>query len=182
MSPSTGTSCSLASKILLALASVASYALVSSLAEAIEPLVAVPVTGYWFPYVAGAIFGGFVLMPYVGADRRALRIAGLWLAGAVIYRLAIWFATEGPLDYGPLVIFMITGAGAAVLCALAVILIAPQPWRPLALVFPLVAGALGGVSFELQIASDPFLLVSHGCWQLLVCLALHAGFEWRPPA
>jgi hypothetical protein len=179
-SPSADTRFSLASKVLLALASIASYALVSSLAEALEPMESVPPPGVWFPYVAGAIFGGFVLMPYVGADRRAVRIAALWVAGALIYRLAVWFATDGPLNYDVLVTFVITGAGAAVLCALAVALLAPRPYRPLALVFALVAGALGGASFELKVASDEFMVLSHGCWQLLVCLALHAGFDRSP--
>ena len=180
LSPSTGTNFSLAAKFLLALASIASYALVSSLAEAIEPMESVPPPGLWFPYVAGAIFGGFVLMPYVGTDRRVARIAALWVAGALIYRLAVWFAVDGPLNYEVLVTFVITGAGAAVLCALAVALLAPRPLRPLALGLALVAGALGGASFEIKVASDEFMLLGHGCWQLLVCLALHAGFERRP--
>jgi len=172
---------SLVSKILLALASVASYSLVLRLAEAIEPVESVPGTGLWFPYVAGAIFGGFVLMPYVGQDRRTLRIAGLWVASALIYRLAVWFAADGPLGAGMLATFAITGAGAAVLCALSVVLIAPQRGSAPAFVFALVAGALGGASLDLKVAFDPDMLVGHGIWQLLVCLALHAGFERRTP-
>jgi hypothetical protein len=173
---------SLVSKILLALASVASYSLVLRIAEAIEPIETVPDTGLWFPFVAGAIFGAFVLMPYVGADRRTLRIALLCVAGALVYRLAIWFVTGGPLDYDLLVSFVITGAGAAALCALAVTLIAPQPVQTLAVVFALVAGAIGGATFDIKIAADPNMVVGHGIWQLLVCLALHAGFGRQLPA
>lgn len=173
---------SLISKFLLALASVASYALVSTLAESIEPIESVPEPGLWFPYLAGAIFGAFVLLPYVGADRRPLRIATLCVASALIYRLAVWFVTAGPFDYDMLVTFVLAGAGAAILCAIAVVLLAPQPWRRRALVFALVAGAAGGAAFELKLASDQFLLLSHGIWQILVCLALHAGFGRRPAA
>ena len=77
---------------------------------------------------------------------------------------------------------MITGAGAAALCALAVALIAPQPVRALAVVFALVAGAIGGATFDIKIAADPNMVVGHGIWQLLVCLALHAGFGRQLPA
>lgn len=181
-SPATDTRYSLVSKVLLALASVASYSLVLSIAERIEPIETVPDTGLWFPFVAGALFGAFVLMPYVGADRRTLRIALLCIASALIYRLAIWFVTGGPLDYDLLASFVITGAGAAVLCALAVAFIAPQPVRALAIVFALVAGAIGGATFDIKIAADPNMVVGHGIWQLLVCLALHAGFGRQLPA
>jgi hypothetical protein len=179
MSPSTGTSFPLFTKLLLVLASIAAYLLVANIAEALDPLEAVPDAGLWFHYVVGALFGALVLGPYAAADHRPLRILGLAAASAVIYRLAILFVTEGPLDYGVLATFVITGAGAALLCALAVWLVAPQPFRPLAFVLALVAGALGGATFELKVASDPFLLVSHAAWQLLVCLALHAGFGVR---
>lgn len=169
-------------KVLLAFASIAAYALISNLADVLEPVESVPDPGFWFHYLAGAIFGALVLTPYVGADRRAIRMAALCIASAVIYRLAVWFVTEGPLDYDVVATFAITGAGAGVLCALAVVLIAPQPRRPLAFVLALVAGALGGASFDLKMSSDQYLLVSHGIWQLLVCLALHAGFRQRTTA
>jgi hypothetical protein len=182
MSPSTGVTFSLLAKLLLALASIAAYALISNLADALEPVESVPDPGFWFHYLAGAIFGALVLTPYAGADRRAMRVAGLCIASALVYRLAVWFVTEGPLDYDVVATFAITGAGAAVLCALAVVLIAPQPKRALAFVLALVAGALGGASFDLKLSSDQYLLVSHGIWQLLVCLALHAGFRQRTSA
>ena len=166
-------------KLLLALASIAAYVLVANIAEALDPLESIPDAGLWFHYVVGAIFGALVLGPYAAPDRRPLRIAGLAAASAAIYRVAILFVTEGPLDYGVLTTFVITGAGAALLCCLAVCVIAPQRFAPLAFVLALLAGGAGGATFELKFASDPFLLVSHAAWQFLVCLALHAGFEAR---
>jgi hypothetical protein len=166
-------------KFLLALASIAAYAVIARLAEAADPLESVPDAGLWFHYVVGAIFGALVLGPYATQPRRALRVIGLAVASALIYRLAVLFVTEGPLDYAVVTTFAITGAGAALLCCLAVSLIAPRPPRAVPLILALVAGAIGGASFDLRIASDPFLLLSHGAWQLLVCLALHAGFDVR---
>ena len=179
--PATDTRYSLVSKLLLAFASIASYVLVLRLAAAVEPIEVIPDAGLWFPYVAGAIFGAFVLMPYVGADRRALRIALLWVASALIYKLAIWFVATEPLDYDDSVTFAIAGTGAAVLCALSVMIIASRPGAALAFAYTLVAGALGGASFEIKVPSDPNLILNHGIWQVLVCLALHAGFERRIP-
>lgn len=179
MISSTSTRFSLFTKLLLALGSIAAYVLVANVAEAVDPLEAVPDAGLWFHYVVGAIFGALVLGPYAAPDRRAVRVFALAAAAAVIYRLAILFVTEGPLDYGVLATFVIAGAGAALLCGLAVCAIAPRPFLPLAFVFLLAAGAVGGAAFDLKIASDPFLLVSHAAWQLLVCLALHGGFELR---
>lgn len=178
-SPSTGTSFPLYAELLLALASIVVYALVAMLAEALDPLESVPDAVLWFHYVVGAVFGALVLGPYAVRERRWLRILALAIAGALIYRLAILFVTEGPLDYDVLTTFVITGAGAAVLCWLAICLIASRPYRVLPLVLALTAGAVGGASFDLKFASDPFLLVSHALWQLLVCLALHAGFAAR---
>lgn len=180
MNASTGTNLPLISKLLLSLASIAAYLLVANLAEALDPLESVPDAGLWFHYVVGAIFGALVLGPYATAPHKALRIFGLAAASAVIYRLAILFVTEGPLSYDVLTTFMITGAGAALLCVLATCLIAPQPLRLNAFLFVLLAGAAGGASFELKLVTDPFLLLSHAIWQLLVCLALHAGFRARP--
>jgi hypothetical protein len=182
MSRSTGTSFTLFAKLLLALASIAAYALIANLAERLEPIEGVPDPGFWFHYVAGAIFGALVLTPYLGPRQRALRFAGLCLASAGIYRLAVWFVAEGPLDYGVLATFVIAGAGAAAICVCAVVLIAPQPHRALAFVLVPAAGALGGASFELKMASDEIMLLSHGIWQLLVCFALHAGFRQRTRA
>ena len=75
MRTSTGTNYSLASKILLALASIASFALLLSLAEAIAHLEAVPDTGTWLPYVAGAIFGGHAHGSALSASRSGKRDA-----------------------------------------------------------------------------------------------------------
>ena len=73
--------------------------------------------------------------------------------------------------------FLLAGAGAAVLCGVAVVVLAPSgfEWRLWPLL--LVAGAIGGATFDLNFAFDPVLLIAHAAWQLLVCLALHLGLS-----
>jgi hypothetical protein len=139
-----------------------------------------PATGRWFHHVVGAVFGALVLGPYAAPDRRAARILGLGAAGAVIYHLAVRFVVDGPLGYDALTSFVLAGAGSAVLCGIAVVLIAPRAFSwPLVAVM-LAAGAVGGAAFELKLASDPILLVGHATWQLLVCLALQWDLRDQP--
>ncbi len=70
---------------------------------------------------------------------------------------------------------MIAGAGAALLCGLAVALIAPQAFNLRVAALLLVAGAAGGAVFDIRVSFDPNLLLGHAAWQLLTCLALHFG-------
>jgi hypothetical protein len=181
-SPSTGTSSSLVFKYGLALTSIIAYAVIAQLADALEPIEAIPDAGLWFHYLVGAVFGALVLGPYVGLKHRALRIVALAVASAVIYYLAVKFVADGPIGYETVTSFVIAGAGAAVLCAVATILLAPRAseWR----VVPLAAaaGAIGGATFDAKLAFDPNLLLAHAVWQLLVCLALHFGLRERPAA
>jgi hypothetical protein len=178
---STGSSSlSLVLKLGLALASVVAYVAIARLAEAVEPIEGVPDTSLWFHYLVGAVFGALVLGPYARASSRALRILVLALASAAIYRLAVWFVTEGPIGYDALVSFMLAGAGAAVLSGLAVAGIGPQPFSARLVVLTLAAGALGGATFDIQVPADTYLLVGHAAWQLLVCIALHAAIRPTP--
>jgi hypothetical protein len=171
---------SLVFKYGLALTSVVAYAVIAQLADVLEPIEAIPDAGLWFHYVVGAVFGALVLGPYVGTNHRAMRILSLSVASAVIYYLAVKFVVDGPIGYEAITSFVIAGAGAAVLCGVATVLLAPcaPGWR----VVPLaaVAGALGGATFELKLPFDPNLLVAHAIWQLLVCLALHFSLRERP--
>lgn len=178
--PSAVAGFSLLAKLLLALASVAAYALIATLAESVEGLESVPDAGLWFHHVVGAVFGALVLGPYVGPRQRVLRFMALAAVGSLIYWLAVRFVSEGPIGFNATTSFVIAGAGAAVLSGLAVAVIAPRAYGVPVFALTLVAGVAGGASFELKIAADAFLLVSHAAWQLLVCLALHAGFRARP--
>jgi hypothetical protein len=103
-------------------------------------------------------------------------------ASAATYYLAVRFVVDGPPGLDSLTSFVLAGGGAALLCSLAVIVLAPRAidWRPLLLA--LVAGAVGGAAFELKFAFDAQLVIGHAGWQLLVCLALHFGFQYAPTA
>src|SRR5262245_13544946 len=180
--PSTGTSSSLVFKYSLALTSVVAYAVIAQLADALDPVEGIPDPGLWFHYIIGAVFGALVLGPYAGPKLRALRILLLAIASAGIYYLAVWFVANGPFSYNAATSFVISGRGAALLCAVATMLLAPRApdWR----VVPLAAtaGAIGGATFDLNLAFDQNLLMPHAVWQLLVCLALHFGLRERPAA
>ena len=179
LTPPSGASSSLVFKYGLALTSVVGYAVIAQLADALDPIESIPDAGLWFHYLVGAVFGALVLGPYVGPNQRVLRIGLLSIASAVIYYLAVRFVADGPMGYDAITSFVIAGSGAAVLCGIATIVLAPRgpDWR----VVPLAAaaGAIGGAVFDVKFAFDPNLLVAHAAWQLLVCLALHFGLRAR---
>jgi hypothetical protein len=139
-----------------------------------------PEPGLWFHYAVGLVFGALVLAPYATRRQRLARVLLLAVASAAIYRLAVKFVADGPLGYEAVTSFILAGAGAALLCGLAVVLIAPRRfgWRLVLLAIP--AGALGGAAFDLKFAFDPHLLIGHAAWQLLTCLALHFGLRDSP--
>lgn len=180
MSCSTGTTNSLVVRYALALASVVAYAVIVQLAEALEAVDGFPDAGQWFHLVVGAVFGTLVLAPYAGPHRRVLRSVALALASAAIYYLAVRFVVDGPLGYNAVTSFMLAGGGAALLCGVAVVAIAPRAFEWRLLPLTLAAGAAGGAVFELNLAFDPHLVVGHAAWQLLVCLALHFGLRGAP--
>ncbi len=160
----------------LALVSLIAFVAISLLGERLESRGVFSELGFWFRLTTGAVFGAFVLGPYAAAARRVPRILALAAASAAIYWLAVRFVADGPIPYDSIVSLTIAGSGAALLCGMAVVFIAPQAfgWRLVPLL--LAAGALGGAAFEIRIPNDELLLVGHATWQLLVCLALHFGF------
>ncbi|HEU5467707.1 MAG TPA: hypothetical protein VFU77_00235, partial [Steroidobacteraceae bacterium] len=128
---------------------------------ALEGIDGAPRLGGWFHLTVGAVFGALVLAPYALAPQRVLRGVALAAAGAVIYYLAVWFVTGGPAGLDAVMSFLLAGAGAAVLCGVAVVVLAPGrfDWRLWPLL--LVAGAIGGAAFDLNFAFDPVLLIAH---------------------
>ena len=160
----TVTSIPLLGKYSLALVSLIAFVAISLLGEHLEAGVGFSESGFWLRLAVGAVFGACVLGPYAAP-------------ATAIYYLAVRFVADGPIPYDSIVSLIAAGSGAALLCGLAVVVIAPRPfgWRIVPLL--LVAGALGGAAFEIRIPNDELLLVGHAAWQLLVCLALHFGFQ-----
>ncbi len=179
-SPSTGTSLPLELKFALAIASVVAYTVLTQVGEALEASGRIPNAGRWFHYLVGAAFGALVMAPYARAPHRVVRGFALAVASAVIYYLAVRFVVDGPIGYDAIIAFMVAGAGAAVLAAAAVVLIAPQSFGARLFALVLAAGAVGGATFELKLAFDPGLIIGHAAWQVLVCLALHYGLRPAP--
>ena len=95
----------------------------------------------------------------------------------MIYWLAVWFVTDGPIGYNAITSFVLAGAGAALLSGFAVVALAPRAFVLRLVAFTLVAGAIGGAAFDLKFAFDQYLLAGHCAWQILVCLALHFSFR-----
>ena len=168
---------SLAFRLLLALASIVAYAVLVQLTPVFESFDGVPYVNTIFHLVVGAVFGALVMAPHARAPRRLLRGIALAIAAAAIYYGAIRFVVDVPIGLDAMASFMIAGAGAALLCGLAVALIAPQAFNLRVAVLLLVAGAAGGAVFDIRVSFDPNLLLGHAAWQLLTCLALHLGLR-----
>jgi hypothetical protein len=176
-SRSTGTSFPLLAKYALALVSLIAFVAISLLGEHLESGGGFSESGFWLRLATGGAFGALVLGPYASGARRVPRVLALAAASAAIYYLAVRFVADGPIPYDSIVSLIVAGSGAALLCGLAVVFIAPRAfsWGLVPLLF--AAGALGGAAFEVRIPNDELLLVGHAAWQLLVCVALHAGFR-----
>jgi hypothetical protein len=159
---------------------VVAYAILTQVAYWLEGLGGFPSPSLWFHYVIGAIFGALVMAPYARGPHRLLRGLALAAASAAIYWLAVWFVTDGPMGYDSIVSFTVAGALAAVLCGVAVAMLAPNAMSGRLFLLTLLAGAVGGATFDLKLAYDQNLLVAHAAWQLLVCLALHVGLHRGP--
>ncbi len=167
----------LAFRLLLATVSIVAYAVLVQLTPALEAIEGLPYVNTVFHLVVGAVFGAFVMAPYARAPRCLLRAIALAVAAAAIYYGAIRFVAGGPAGLDALATFVIAGAGAALLCGLAVALVAPQPFSLRLAALLLAAGAAGGAVFDVKVAIDPDLLIGHAAWQLLTCLALHFGLR-----
>jgi hypothetical protein len=174
MSPSTGTSSpNFLFRLMLAMASVVAYAVLAQLTPLLESFDSLPSMNILFRLLIGAIFGALVLAPFARAPKRAARAIALTIASAAIYYGAIRFVVEGPAGLDPLASLVIAGVAAALLCGLAVALIAPGRFTPRLGIALAIAGAIGGAVFDLRLAFDPHLLVGHAAWQLPVFVALY---------
>lgn len=167
-------------RLMLAMASVVAYAVLVQFTPLLETIDSVPSVNTLFNFLIGAIFGALVLAPFARAPRRVARGILLAIVSAAIYYGAIRFVVQGPAGLDPLASLVIAGIGAALLCGLAVALIAPGRFtRRLGLAL-VVAGAVGGVVFDLKLAFDPNLLIGHAAWQLPVFLALYFARDEAP--
>lgn len=166
----------LVAKWLMTLASLTGYVALALLADHLAATGHIQDGGPRFHNAAGAVFGALVLGPYATAARRVPRILALAVASAAIYWLAVRFVADGPIPYDLIISLVVAGGGAALLCGLATVVIAPRAFSWGLVLLLLAAGALGGAAFEVRIPNDELLLVGHATWQLLVCLALHCGF------
>ncbi len=160
-------------RLLLAMASVVAYAVLVQFTPLLEMIDSVPNVNTLFHLLIGAIFGALVLAPYAKAPRQAARGIALAAAGATIYYGAIRFVVESPAGLDPLAALVIAGVGAALLCGLAVALVAPGRFTPRLGLALAIAGAVGGAVFDLKLTFDPHLLIGHAAWQLPVFLALY---------
>jgi hypothetical protein len=165
---------------MLAMASVVTYAVLVQFTQLFETFDSVPGMNTLFHLLVGAIFGALVLAPFARAPRRGARGILLAIASAAIYYDAIYSVLEGPASLGPLASLVIAGAGAALLCGLAVVLIAPGRFTPRLGIALAIAGAIGGIAFDLKLAFDPHLLIGHAAWQLPVFLALNFARDEAP--
>ena len=168
----------LVAKWLMTLASLTGYIALALLADHLAATGHIQDGGPRFHYAAGAVFGVFVLGPYAAPAHRVPRILALAAASAATYWLAVRFVADGPIPYDSIISLIVAGSGAALLCGLATVVIAPRAFSWGLVPLLLAAGALGGAAFEVRIPNDELLLVGHAAWQLLVCLALHYGFRW----
>ena len=165
----------LALRLLLAIVSIVSYAVLVQLSPFVEAIDGVPFLNTAFHLVVGASFGAFVMVPYARAPRRLLRSLLLAGAAAATYYAAIRFVVDGPAGLDALASLVIAGAGAALLCGLAVAAITSQSFDLRLGALLLFAGAVGGAAFDVKVSYDPNLLIGHAAWQLLTCLALFFG-------
>ena len=170
---------SLATKLTLALVSVCLYWLVVTLAERYDW--SGTVLGFQWPFhLIGLIFGALVLAPYAThTPQHVVRMIALAVASALIYQLAVRFVVDGPLGHSTSTPFVIAGAGSALLTGFAVALIVPRHISWQLVVFTLIAGAVGGATFDwqLSVAWAPNDLHAYFAWQVLVCIALDRGLR-----
>jgi hypothetical protein len=174
---------SLMLKLALVCVSAGLYAIVAwhSHAEMPEPLNLLPLLWDDEYVLVGALFGLLVLGPYAAAPGRLLRIAGLTGIAALAYYLSIHFVLFGPFGDQSVLSYAVAGAGASVVCALAVVVFTKAKFAWVLIPIWLFAGALSGVAFEFYSTFDRMLVTAHAAWQVLLCIALHVSFRWVAP-
>lgn len=174
-------SLSLWAKLALALVSAGSYGLLTFLSERSEALDAIFSKANSGMHLIALVFGALVMVPYIAPSSRwVLRAAAMCVASAATYYAAVRFVVDGPLGYDTMTAFAVTGAGAALLTGIAVVVLGPRPFQAKLIPLLLVAGAAGGIVFDHKFSIDEAMLLGHLAWQTLVCLALHFGFRQMP--
>jgi hypothetical protein len=174
-------SLNLPAKLALAFVSAGSYGLLAFLSERSEALDAFLSRANTGMHLIAVVFGALVMVPYiVPSGRWALRAAGMCVASAAIYYAAVRFVVDGPLGYDSMTSFALSGAGAALLTGVAVVVLGPRPFRPILIPLMLAAGAAGGIVFDHKFSIDQTMLLGHVAWQSLVCLALHFSLRETP--
>ena len=166
---------SIAFRLMLAMASIVAYSVLAQLVPVFESFEGIPNINTVFHLVVGAVFGALVMAPCARVPRRVLRGIALTVAAAAIYYGAVRVVVNSPPGLDALATFTLAGAGAALLCGLAVAAIAPLAFDLRFTALLLVAGAAGGAVFDVKFSFDPNLLLGHAAWQLLVCFALYLG-------
>lgn len=166
---------SLAFRLLLTTVSIIGYAVLVQVTPVFEAVESALNMNTVFHLAVGAVFGAFVMAPYARAPRRVLRGIALTVAAAAIYYGAVRFVVNAPAGLDALATFMLAGTGAALLCGLAVAVMAPQALNLRLAALLLVAGAAGGAAFDVKFSFDPNLIIGHAAWQILTCLALYFG-------
>ncbi len=167
-------------KLALALVSASSHWLMSFLADRSAAFDEFLSTANFGLHIVGILFGALVMAPYVAApDRRILRIIAMCVASAAIYYAAVRFVVDGPFIHSTIAPFLISGTAAALLVGLATAWIAPRRPSALLVALTVVAGAVGGSTFDWSFggALESAPIAGHYVWQLLVCVALHFGFR-----
>jgi len=169
------------SRLALAFISAGTYGVLTFLSERSEAVDAILSKANSGLHLIGLVFGLLVMVPYVVLTGRwALRATAMCIASAAIYYAAVRFVVDGPLGYDTITSFALSGAGAALLAGLAVVVLGPRQFTAKLIPLTLVAGAAGGVVFEHKFSIDETMLFGHLAWQSLVCLALHFSFRATP--
>jgi hypothetical protein len=171
-------SLNLPTKLALALISAGSYGVLTFLSERSEALDTFLSRANSGMHLIAVVFGALVMVPYVvPTGRWVLRAAAMCIASAAIYYAAVRFVVDGPFGYDTMTTFAVSGAGAALLASLAVVVLGPRPFQARFIPLMLVAGAAGGIVFDHKFSIDESMLLGHLVWQSFVCLALHFSFR-----
>lgn len=139
--------------------------------------------GYVYYFFSGLLFATAVLFPYLRRhDRVVIRATSLAIASAVSYYCAVWLAVEEPLTGGiGWLSFTVASVGGAAIVLFALVWVTPLRATPVLAVSVLTAAVLGGPITYLTLPKDSLIvLLGHGSWHILMCLAIYYGTKnWR---